>query len=100
MVAVKNLPLVLVAIVMNTMPLFTALFGYFILREVLMPLEKLCLVLSFAGVAIIVTGNGCSSKSHIYNYTAFTLTALILNPVLNSLVTIILRTLKNCSIHA
>ena len=55
-IAVKALPLVLVSIVMNTMPLFTAVFAYFFLKERLKILEKICLVLSFIVVAIMIPG--------------------------------------------
>ena len=101
-IAIKYLPLVLVALVMNTMPLFTAVFGYFLLGEGLKPIEKICLVISFGGVAVMITGNNqnFSSESNLYVYTVFTISALILNPILLSLVTIMLRTLKGCSVHA
>ena len=101
-VAVKNLPLVLIALVMNTMPLFTALFGFFLLGETLKILEKICLVISFAGVAVMITGSNLSfsTESNLYTYSVFTITALVLVPILLSLVTILLRTLKGCSAHA
>lgn len=59
--SIKYLPLVIVALVANTIPLFTALMGYYFLHERLNATEKACLVLSFVGVAILVVANKDSS---------------------------------------
>ncbi|CDW73109.1 membrane protein [Stylonychia lemnae] len=98
-IALRALPLVLVSLVMNTMPLFTAVFGYFMLSERLKILEKVCLVLSFVGVAIMITGKDSSSIENKQGYSTIAIIALCLNPVLSSLVTITLRTLRNISVH-
>lgn len=56
MIAIRALPLVLVSMVMNTVPLITALLGYFMLKETLRTFEKIALVISFVGVAIMIAG--------------------------------------------
>ena len=46
----------IVALVLNTTPLFTALFSYLILKESLSNIEKLCLFVSFTGVFVLIIG--------------------------------------------
>ncbi len=96
--AVRALPLVLVAIVMNTMPLITAVLGYFILHEKLKVLEKICMIISFFGVAIMITGKESGLDSSIA-YPIYAVVALFLNPFFSSLVTITLRSMRNMSAH-
>jgi drug/metabolite transporter (DMT)-like permease len=55
--SVKNLPLVLIGIVRNMTPLFTAFFSYFLLKEGISKIEILCLLLAFSGVYIVISGN-------------------------------------------
>eukprot|EP00347_Sterkiella_histriomuscorum_P022785 403337172 len=111
-IAVRNLPLVLVSIMMNTMPLFTAVFGFFILGETLRILEKICLVLSFVGVTIMITGkdttinenatileDGTAVQTQYQNYSLLAIIALCFNPILSSLVTVTLRNLRGIGIH-
>ena len=57
-IAIKSLPLVLVSIFNNLVPLVTAILSFVILGERLSGFEKICAVLSFAGVAIMLTGEG------------------------------------------
>lgn len=54
--AIKILPLVIVALVLNTSPLFTAMLGYFVLGDTLTRVEKMCLMISFSGVVTLVMG--------------------------------------------
>ena len=56
MVAVRNLPLTVVAIVSNATPLIVALFGAIILSETLSFIHRVCLGTCFVGVALIVSG--------------------------------------------
>jgi drug/metabolite transporter (DMT)-like permease len=53
--AIKHLPIVLVALFQNTIPLFTSLFGFLILKEKITKSEILCLFLAFFGVYILIT---------------------------------------------
>lgn len=53
---VRYLAMVEVALIVNTMPLFTAVFGYFLLSEYLHRIEVVALIISFVGIAILVTG--------------------------------------------
>lgn len=88
----------LVAIVMNTMPLITAILGYFILNEQLKLLEKICMAISFFGVAVMITGKDGGSTSNIA-YPLYAVIALFMNPFFSSLVTITLRSMRNMSAH-
>ena len=54
--AVKQLPLVEVALVTNLMPLFTAFFGCLFLGERLNQFEIFVLIVSFTGVVIMILG--------------------------------------------
>ena len=78
------------------MPLLTAVFGYLLLGETLNLLEKLSMIVSFAGVAIMVSGG---SNTPTKNYTVFAISALLLNPIMNSLVSILLRQSRGFSMH-
>ena len=55
--AIKYLPLVLVAIVVNMSPICIAIFGYFWLHESLHKFDIFQLILSFAAVVIIIVEN-------------------------------------------
>lgn len=48
--AIKHSPIVLVALFVNTMPLFTSLLGFIILRERITKMEVFCLLLAFYGI--------------------------------------------------
>lgn len=54
--AVRFLAMVEVALIINTMPLFTAVFGYWLLDERLHRIEVVSLIISFIGIAVLVTG--------------------------------------------
>ena len=54
---VKYLPLVFVSLVSNLSPLLTALFSYLFYRIGLTRLDTLVLIVSFGGVALLVTGS-------------------------------------------
>ena len=55
--AIKHLPIVLVALFQNTMPLFTSLFGFLILGERISKSEIFCLILAFYGVYSLLYSN-------------------------------------------
>lgn len=63
--AIKHLPIVLVALIQNTIPIFTSLFGFLILGEKISRSEILCLILAFIGVYMLIT-----SKNSEDNKTA------------------------------
>lgn len=97
MIALRNLPLVLVSIIMNMVPLVTAVLGYLILKERLQNFEKVCLLFSFVGVAIMITGR--DSEKQVSPYPLFALIAIILNPFFSSIVIITLRNMRNLPAH-
>ena len=52
----RYLAMVEVALIINTMPLFTAVLGYYILDERLHKIEIASLATSFVGIVVLVTG--------------------------------------------
>ena len=60
--AIRYLPMVEVALIINTMPLFTAVFGYCFLNESLSPTEIASLAISFIGIIVLVTGKHQASE--------------------------------------
>ena len=54
--SVKYLPLVYVSLSSNLSPLMTALFSYFLIRVPVSKLDVIILMISFVGVAILITG--------------------------------------------
>jgi len=54
--SVKYLPLVYVSLSSNLGPLMTALFSYFLIRVPVSKLDVIILIISFIGVAILITG--------------------------------------------
>ena len=95
--AIARLPLVLVSMVMNLVPLITGVLAYFFLKERLDVIDKICLFISFAGVTIMVCGGSFSSDGKTIDPIA--IIALILNPIVSALITILLRTMKGISSH-
>ncbi len=61
--AVKYLPLVEVALIVNLMPIFTAIFGYYWLNERLTIFEIVVLAISFAGVTVLILGSNETDDS-------------------------------------
>lgn len=55
MMALKNLPVVVVTVVGNTAPLFTVVFGALMLGEKITKVELSCLCVAFTGVYILLT---------------------------------------------
>ena len=55
--SVEALPLVEVSLVINLIPLCTAVLGYIILRDRLTYFEILCLLVAFTGVTIMIIGS-------------------------------------------
>ena len=54
--AIKYFPLVLVSLVTNITPLLVAVFSYFLYRVALSKMDIANLIISFFGVAILITG--------------------------------------------
>jgi drug/metabolite transporter (DMT)-like permease len=54
--SVKSLPLVIVGVVTNLSPLFTALLSLIILKKAITKVDSFALVVSFVGVVILITG--------------------------------------------
>ena len=52
--AIKALPLIIVNLVTNTMPLITVVLGHFVLHESISRLEKISLFVAFAGVTTLL----------------------------------------------
>ena len=55
--AIKYLPMLIIALVGNTLPLFTALFSFLILKERIRLLEIITLIVAFIGVFILLFDN-------------------------------------------
>lgn len=94
--AIKYLPIVLVALFQNTIPLFTSLFGFLILREKITVSEVLCLFLAFFGVYVLISNqkpvdDNDESKSNI---TLWPLLMCMLGPMLMAVTNILLRHMK------
>ena len=58
--AIRYLPLVEVSLITNTMPLFTAVMGLYLLKEHLLGHEVGLMITSFIGVMVLITG-----KTHL-----------------------------------
>lgn len=58
--AVKSVPIVMVSVITNTQPIFTAIFAFIFLKEKITRIETIALLTSFLGVYILVTNNGNS----------------------------------------
>jgi drug/metabolite transporter (DMT)-like permease len=54
--SVKYLPLVYVSLSSNLGPLVTAIFSYFLIRVPVSRIDVIILIISFIGVAILITG--------------------------------------------
>ena len=54
--SVKYLPLVYIGLSSNMGPLVTALFSYFLIRVPVQKIDIIVLIISFIGVAILITG--------------------------------------------
>ncbi len=56
--AIMHLPIFIVALIVNTAPLFVSIIAYLALGERLSLIEILCLILAFFGVVILImSGN-------------------------------------------
>lgn len=95
--AVAKVTLVLSSTSSNMVPLVTALLACCFLKERLGLAESICLMISFAGVMLMVVGTDKSSGDT--NIDAIAIIALIFNPIVSSLITILLRTMKGISHH-
>lgn len=94
--AIKNLPIVLVALFQNTMPLFTSLFGFLILGEKITKSEILCLILAFYGVyTLLYSGTQASEDSEKKsNIQVWPLLMALLGPMLMATTNICLRHMR------
>ena len=63
--AIKYFPLVLVSLVTNITPLLVALFSYFLYKVGLARMDIANLILSFLGVAILISGDPESSGPQV-----------------------------------
>jgi drug/metabolite transporter (DMT)-like permease len=65
--AIKYLPLVVASLIQNLSPIFTAIFSYVMLKKGLTPLKIAVLIISFAGVVVMLTGKLETSILVIYD---------------------------------
>lgn len=90
--AVRYLPLVEVALITNLMPLFTALFGYWLLKEVLTIADVIMLFASFSGIVVLILGGQSAKESaHLPSEVLLATILLISVPILNASGNIALR---------
>jgi drug/metabolite transporter (DMT)-like permease len=54
--ALRRLPLLIVSLIYNTAPIFTALFGWLVLEEKISYIESISLFVCFVGVYFLVDG--------------------------------------------
>lgn len=95
--AIKHLPIVLVALFQNTIPLFTSLFGFIILKEKMTKSEILCLFLAFFGVYVLITNQQNEKQSlpdKESNIEVWPLLMCVLGPMLMATTNICLRHMK------
>jgi drug/metabolite transporter (DMT)-like permease len=97
--AIKNLPIVLVSLFQNTLPLFTSLLGFLILREQISKSEIICLFLAFFGVFVLLYDtdsdeNGNDSETQTQNIDAWSVFMCIMGPMLNATTNICLRHMR------
>lgn len=80
--AVEAVPLVEIALIINTQPLLLAVMGYFIFGDVLKPLNLVLLLLAFVGIMFLVLGasatDGVGSESQSLSAIAFLVLAALL----------------------
>jgi drug/metabolite transporter (DMT)-like permease len=94
--AIKHLPIILVALFQNTIPLFTSFFGFLILRERITLYEVLCLFLAFFGVYVLISSKEQDPKDEgaDSNIELWPLIMCIAGPMLMSITNICLRHMK------
>ncbi|CDW87883.1 membrane protein [Stylonychia lemnae] len=95
--AIKHLPIVLVALFVNTLPLFTSLLGFLILREKITKMEVFCLVLAFLGIYTLVSGSERLQNSEEdvkSNINSWSLLMLILAPIFMASINVSLRHMR------
>jgi drug/metabolite transporter (DMT)-like permease len=95
--AVAKVTLVLSSTSSNMVPLVTALLACCFLKERLGLPESICLMISFSGVMMMVFGTDKTSSDT--NIDAIAIIALVFNPIVSSLITILLRTMKGINHH-
>ena len=95
--ALKHLPLVLVSLILNTLPLFTSLLGFIILRERTTILEVGCLILALFGVYVLLSSGYSAGEKDDQggNISIFPLVLLILAPILMSITNVVLRHMRS-----
>lgn len=60
---ISNLPLMIFNILVNTAPLFTSIFGFYLNGEVITKLEMTCMAGAFAGVVVLSLNNDAQSEN-------------------------------------
>ncbi len=86
------MPLVEVSLISNLMPLFTALLGFWLLKEAISKLDILTLLVSFAGIVVLIMGGEQSEGSATERTRVIIATILLMFvPVLNASGNIALR---------
>ena len=100
--SIKHFPLVFVSLVSNTAPLLTAILSYWLFGVGLSLLDSGVLIVSFAGVAILITGDSKSDTPGSDNpedkpSMILPTILLILIPFLSASVTLFIRHLKSLS---
>lgn len=93
--AIKDLPIILVALFQNTVPLFTSLFGFIILKEKMAKSEIFCLFLAFFGVFVLISSKHSSNPDDSpSNIKIWPLIMCVLGPMLQATTNICLRHMK------
>eukprot|EP00347_Sterkiella_histriomuscorum_P021051 403335450 len=96
--AIKHVPIVMVALFVNTMPLFCSLLGFLILGEKITKMEILCLLIAFYGIYSLLFSSDRASKNSENNVqsniTPWSLMFLILGPLLMASINISLRYMR------
>ena len=95
--AIKYLPIVLVTIISNTLPLFCSLLGFIILGERITKMEIFCLLISFYGIFVLVYyGERQKDKEgKESNISLLPMVMLVLGPILMAVTNVSLRHMKN-----
>jgi drug/metabolite transporter (DMT)-like permease len=100
--ALKSVPIVMVSVITNTQPIFTAIFAYIFLKEKITRVETIALLTSFLGVYILVTNNGNSNRrkstpedEKLQNEFILGIVTLVCAPILMALGSIQTRRMKD-----
>jgi drug/metabolite transporter (DMT)-like permease len=75
--SIRALPLVEVSLVINLIPLCTAVLGYFILKDKLVAFEVFCLLLAFSGVTVLIIGSQQEEQQNVTHVSIFSYLVVI-----------------------